>query len=187
MASLFLSHLWAHSYERQECQLPPTDMVIIFKLVCFEIMTSFVCLIPSNNYSLSMSCALTGLFPHALQACVHACMCAHTSTCMCDMCEHLHPVLKARREPTAKPLMFRPSRLKGNFIVNGAQKCTCLQAIQRFGISRCIARPCMPLVICFVCACFGYVKRSAVSFNHLGWAVFTLGFAALFNLFFIFQ
>lgn len=33
--------------KRKECVMTPTDVVIIFRPVCFEIITSFVCLIPS--------------------------------------------------------------------------------------------------------------------------------------------
>ena len=166
----------AHSYEKRECQMPPTDMVIIFKLVCFEIMTSFVCLIPFNNNSLSVSFTLTG---YCTCVCVHACTSAH-------MCECLHAVLRAESE-RQRPLMFSPRHFQRNFIVNGPQQCTCPKAIQAFGISLPLcAGSCMPLVVCLVCACFGYVKRRAIFFNHQGLAGFTLGFVGLFNLFFIF-
>lgn len=118
---------------------------ILFKLVYFEIMTSFVCLIPSNNYSLlSHSLIVASLYTYV---CVHACVPAHMSTFMyvcarvnCAPHVRLYHILKAesRRQ---KPLMFCPSHFERNFIVNGAQKCTCLQAIQGFGISHCVLAP----------------------------------------------
>lgn len=121
-------------------------LIILFTSMCFEIMTSFVCLIPSNNYSLSVTLTHCCVFVHVC-VCVHACVPAHVSTFMyvcarvnCAPHVRLYHILKAesRRQ---KPLMFCPSHFERNFIVNGAQKCTCLQATQGFGISHCVLAP----------------------------------------------
>lgn len=140
------------SIERQECQMPPTDMVIIFKLVRFEIMTSFVCLIPSNNPGLSTSFTLTGRHVRVLHVCVRACLptCVHLYVCLSalhsHMCECLRRILRVESE-RRKPLMCSSSHFQRNFIVNGAQKCTCLGAIRGIGISLPLCSGCcMPLV-----------------------------------------
>lgn len=170
--------------------MPPTGMVIIFKLVCFEIMTSFVCLSPSHNHSLSVSFVLTGYCICVYVLCMHVrlptCLLLYLRECVVQhMCECLHPVPRAESE-RQRPLMFSPSHFARNFIVNGPKQCTCPEAIQAFGISLPLcAGSCMPLVVCLVCACFGNVKRRAISFNHQGLAGFTLGFVGLYNLFFI--
>lgn len=86
----FFPRLWVHSYEKQECQTPPTDMVITFKLVHFEIMTSFVCLILSNNYCLSTSATLV-----RVRALTCMCVCVWMHVCRACTCTvhhmRLHP------------------------------------------------------------------------------------------------
>lgn len=170
MLSLFLSHLPVHHYGRQECQMSPTNMVIIFKLMRFEIMTSFICLFPSNKKH--WPCLVHLLLDVSLQQyCTYSCMSACMYALECSAhhmwdCSHLIPRAESERQ---RPLMFCSSLFFffGNFIVNGAQLCTCLQAIQRFGISLSLcAWSCVPLMVCLVCACFGYVKRKAIFFNH---------------------
>lgn len=126
--------LWAHSYEKQECQTPPTDMVIIFKLVRLEIMTSFVCLILANNYSLSMSATLVCV--HALTCmCVCECMYDGPVCALCATCGYIPE--RERQKATDVP----PRSFSENLSANGAQKCTCLRALQGFGISRCVPAP----------------------------------------------
>lgn len=126
--------LWAHSYEKQECQTPPTDMVIIFQLVRLEIMTSFVCLILSNNYSLSMSATL--VWESALTCmCVCECMYVGPVCALCTTCGCIPE--RERQKATDVP----PRSFSENSSANGAQKCTCLRALQGFGISHCVPAP----------------------------------------------
>lgn len=118
-------------------------LIILFMLVCFEIMTSFVCLIPSNNYSLlSHSLIVASLYTCV---CMHVCLptCPLSCTvCVCpsELCTTCAFVSHSQgREQTAKATDVLP--YERNFIVNGAQKCTCLQATQGFGISHCVLAP----------------------------------------------
>lgn len=125
-----LSPAWVWS---DEC-LP---LLILFELVCFDIMTSFVFLIPSNNYSLLSRSQICCISVHV---CVCACMCVPAHMSECTVHQWLHPILKPESEQQ-KRLMYCPSHFVRNFIVNGAQKCTCLQAIWGFGISLCVLAP----------------------------------------------
>lgn len=97
---------WRVGDDWQESQLTPTDMVIIFKLLRFEIMTSFV----TNNHSLSM------LFTHWICVCVGA---PHVAV----LASHSH----CRNQQEKMPLMI--------LRVNRAQPCSCPQATPSFGIS----------------------------------------------------
>lgn len=70
-------------------------------------------------------------------------------------------------------------------MVHGAQQCTCPEVVQEFGISLPLcAGCCVPLAVCLVCACFGYVTGGVIFCNHRGSAGFTLWFVGLFDRFF---
>jgi len=105
MSSLFSSLASEPKTMKRE---PPTDMVILFKPVCFEIMTSFVVL-----DSLLTITACPCVFVSRVCAC--ACMSAHMCPCVCvcecavqHMCECLHSVLRTESE-RQRPLIFSPS------------------------------------------------------------------------------
>lgn len=145
------SHWYGNSVEASV--LWDNDIICLldsFFTACLHILQSQVIL--------SLSCT------SCVCACMEVCPLAYVYV---HCAPHVWMFASRAESERLKPLMFSPSRFQRNFIVNGAQKCTCLQAVQGFGISLPLcAGSCMPLVVCLVCACIGYVKRRAIYFNH---------------------